>query len=86
MFEAVFFCFFFNQSEIEHGHGSSLSNKETSSFSPNDHEKKTDMAVNDFGLSEQTRNLHTWTSRHPSSETWDTSSVRQLWIIKAFFC
>ncbi|XP_010922937.1 uncharacterized protein [Elaeis guineensis] len=69
-----------SESEVEHGHGSSSSsrNKETSSFSSNGLEKKTDMALNDFELPEQVRNLQTWTSRHPISETWDTSSTCML--------
>ncbi|XP_008792465.2 uncharacterized protein LOC103709064 [Phoenix dactylifera] len=69
-----------SENEIEHGYGSSssLRNTETGSFSHNGHEKKTDMAVNDFELPEQTRNLQTWTSRHPISETWDTSSTCTL--------
>ncbi|KAG1338253.1 hypothetical protein COCNU_04G005590 [Cocos nucifera] len=54
-----------SESEVEHGHGSSssLRKKETISFSSNGE------------LPEQVRNLQTWTSRHPISETWDTSSV-----------
>lgn len=66
-----------SEHEVDHGYGSpsSFRDKETCSFSPYGHQKKTNMAANDLELSEQTRNLQTWTSRHPISETWDTYST-----------
>ncbi|XP_072975999.1 uncharacterized protein [Typha angustifolia] len=60
-----------SESEVERGYisASSLRSKEVGIFGSNGRK-----ATDEFDKSELTRNLQTWTSRHPASELWDTSS------------